>query len=94
MQAFRVLCSPDIHEGHKGVKESGDGDPRGMIANLDRAPPAARIGNRSRSSLHCCEPSLVQFTVLNRMKAIMVAFRFDPVRAVDEEGGVQPGSGV
>ena len=31
----------------RGTKESGDGDPRGMIANLDRAPPPARTVNRA-----------------------------------------------
>ena len=31
----------------RGTKENGDGDPRGMTANLDRAPPAARTVNRA-----------------------------------------------
>ena len=31
----------------RGTKESGDGDPREMTANLDRAPPPARTGNRA-----------------------------------------------
>ena len=31
----------------RGTKESGDGDPREMTANLDRAPPPAWTGNRA-----------------------------------------------
>ena len=31
----------------RGTKESGDGDPREMTANLDRTPPPARTGNRA-----------------------------------------------
>ena len=31
----------------RGTKESGDGDPREMTANLDRAPPPARTVNRA-----------------------------------------------
>ena len=31
----------------RGTKESGDGDPRELTANLDRAPPPARTGNRA-----------------------------------------------
>ena len=31
----------------RGTKESGDGDPREMTANLDRALPPARTGNRA-----------------------------------------------
>ena len=38
----------------RGTKESGDGDPREMTANLDRAPPPARTGNRADGVFYPC----------------------------------------
>ena len=83
----------------RGTKESGDGDPREMTANLDRAPPPARTGNRADRvfsplaarhhsfNLQCLnrirKRSWQHFGALTNSDAIAL-----------EEGGVQPGMGA
>ena len=67
----------------RGTKESGDGDPREMTANLDRAPPPARTGTGPiESSTRLLRAIIRQFTVSEPdLEEGMAAFRcFDPVQ--------------
>ena len=83
----------------RGTKESGDGDPREMTANLDRALPPAWTGNRNDRvfnpfaarhhwcNLQCLNPiwkrSWQHFGVLTQFRCICPG-----------GGGVQPGMGA
>ena len=83
----------------RGTKESGDGDPREMTANLDRAPPPARTVNRADRVFNpfAARHHSYNFQCLNPIRkrawqhfGALTQFRCN----CPGGGGVQPGMGA